>query len=137
MPQIAPITILDGQATPVSHVFNPIETMPVPRYARNGVNVPVIGTEGLKITTKRAGTANGVNKVDVELWVPVLEQPTGGTSSGYVAAPGVAHELRFKGTFFCHQRSDKAGRKDLRVMSSNVMISAAVAAAVDDLEAPY
>lgn len=137
MPQIAAISINDGQATPVPHVFNPIATMPSPLYKRNGVAVPVVGMEGLTINTKLAKESNGVNKIDVELTLPVMEQATGGTSSGYVAPPGVAHVERFKGTFFFHQRSDKAGRKDLRVLAANLLLHAAMASAIDDLEQPY
>lgn len=136
MPQIAAVSINDGQATPVAHVFNPVQTTP-PLWKRNGASVPVVGMEGLTIITKLTKENNGINKIDVELTIPVMEQTSGGTSTGYVAPPGVAHIERFKGTFFLHQRSDKAGRKDLRVMAGNLLLNAVMAAAVDDLEQPY
>lgn len=137
MPQISAISINDGQATPVAHVFQPIATQPVPLYKRNGVSVPVVGMESLKLTTQLSTTADGVNKINVELVIPVLEQSSGGASTGYVAPPGVAHELRFKGVFYCHQRSDKPGRKDLRILVANLLLNAASASLIDDLEQPY
>lgn len=137
MPQISAISINDGQSTPVAHVLQPIATQPLPLYKRNGVSVPAVGMESLKLSTQLSPTADGVNKVNIEFVIPVLEQTTGGTSSGYVAPPGVAHELRYKGTFYVHQRSDKVGRKDLRVLVANLLQHAAVASLIDDLEQPY
>jgi hypothetical protein len=137
MPQIASITVNDGQATPVPHVFNPVMSVP-PTYRRNGVSgQAAIANERLLIQTVLAKTANGVNRVQMELVVPVVETPAGGSASGYVAPPAIAHEMRVKVEFFLHQRSEKQARKDLRTLLTNLLSNAQVAAAVDDLEAPY
>lgn len=136
MAAIAPITVNDGKGTPESHVYNPISTMP-PYWKRNGVAVAAVGMESFKITSKLATQANGVNKIDLELVIPVMEQPAGGTSSGYTAAPAVAHELRAKVTNFAHQRSVLAERKDLRVLLAGLLANAQVVSAVDSLELPY
>lgn len=137
MPQIAALTIADGETTPVSHVFNPIATNPKPTWRRNGVSVPAVGMERLETSTKLASTANGVHKHTATLVIPVMEQPVGGTSSGYVAPPGVAHELKGVINLFNHQRSTKQDRKNLRVMLANWLLSAAAASQIDDLEQPY
>lgn len=138
MPQIATITINDGKTpTAEAHAFAPVSTTP-PVFNRNNVaGQPVIGQERILIKSIRAAKTDGVNRVQVELVVPVLEQAAGGSSSGYVAAPQVAHELRFKGEFLMHQRSDSAGRKDLRVLASNLLLNAMLVGAVDSLEQPY
>lgn len=137
MAAIAPITLLDGQGTPVSHVFNPIATLPVALYNRNGVaDQPAIAWEELKINAKPASNT-GVRTVTVDLALPVLEQASGGSSSGYVAPPALAHTLRAKVTFYMHNRSTKANRKDLRVLIAAALANAQVVSAVEDFEQPY
>lgn len=137
MAQIATITINDGQSTPVAHAFNPVISVP-PTYRRNGVaGQAVIAQERLFVQTVMAKTVNGVNRVQLELVVPVTEQANGGTASGYVAPPAIAHEMRVKVEFFFHQRSDKQGRKDLRTLLTNLLNNAQVVSATDDLEQPY
>lgn len=137
MPQIAAVTILDGETTPVSHVFNPIATNPKPQWRRNGVSVPAVGMERLEMSTKLASTPNGVHKHVSQLVIPVMEQPAGGTSSGYIAPPGVAHELKGVLNLFTHQRSTKQDRKNLRIMFANWLLTPAAAAQIDDLEQPF
>jgi hypothetical protein len=137
MAQIAAISIADGQATAVTHVFNPIQSVP-PTYRRNGVaGQAAIAQERLLIDAILAKTKDGVNKVRLELVVPVSEVPSGNASTGYVAPPGVAHEMRVKVEFFFHQRSESAGRKDLRVLLSNLLLNSQVIGAIDNLEKPY
>jgi hypothetical protein len=137
MAQIASITINDGAATPVAHAFNPIKSSP-PTYRRNGVSgQSVIAQERLMINTVMAQAVNGVNRVQLELVLPVVEVPAAGTATGYVAPPAIAHEERVKVEFFFHNRSEKAGRKDLRVLLMNLLANGQVVSAVDDLEAPY
>ena len=137
MAQIATITINDGQTTPVAHAYNPVKSVP-PTYRRNGVaGQAVIAQERLMIDTIMASAVNGVNKVRLELVIPVVEVPAGGASSGYTAPPAIAHEMRVKVEFFFHNRSDSAGRKDLRVLLSNLLLNAQVVSAIDTLEQPY
>lgn len=137
MAQIASITINDGQAAPVAHVYNPITSVP-PQYRRNGVaGQSVIANERLLMQTILAKTVTGVNRVQMELVVPVVETPAGGSASGYVAPPAIAHEMRVKVEFFFHQRSEKAGRKDLRTLLSNLLSNSQVVSMIDDLEQPY
>ncbi|UUW21408.1 MAG: hypothetical protein [Sanya fiers-like virus 49] len=135
--QIAAITVDDGKTTPVSHVFNPIMSVP-PTYRRNGVSgQALIAQERLLLQALLAKTSTGVNRVQMELVIPVAEIPAGGTSSGYTAPPAIAHEMRVKVEFLLHQRSDMDGRKDLRVMLSNLLKSQQIIDMIDKLEQPY
>jgi len=136
MANIAALTIKDGKATPVDHVFNPIQVNPA-LYRRNGVpGQSVIAQERLLIDVENAKSYNGVNKVKLELVLPVMEQASGGAATGYVAPPAIAHEERVQVTFFFHQRSDAAGRADLRWLLSNLLKDAQVVDAVDNLSKP-
>lgn len=137
MAAIAPITLADGQATPVSHVFNPKASIPEAVYNRDGVaNQPVAAWEQLQVKVKRSANQQP-NIIDLVLMIPVMEQTTGGTSTGYVAPPRVAHTMKAKVSIYLDNRSDAAGRKDLRVLLSNALTSAAIADAIDKLEQPY
>lgn len=131
--QIATITIADGKATPESHAYVPVKSGLEAVWKRTGVaNQPAVAMESIKAVAKLA-EGNGINKVVVDLAIPVLEQVTGGTSAGYVAAPQLAHVQRVQMTFFLSQRSDVAGRKDLRVLASNLLKDPQVIDYIDNL----
>lgn len=139
MAAIAPITINDGQATPVAHVFNPIQTADPITWSRNGdANVPVVGQEQLLMSLKNgAKTSEAVNKARITILVPVLETPSGGSSSGYVAPPKVAYFQQVNIEFLLPNRGTPAQRKDLRIMASNALLNAQAAALIDNLEKSY
>lgn len=137
MPQIAAIAINDGVTpTPVSHVYNPMQTTP-PLYKRNGVDVAAIAMEQVSVKRVDPKNANGAYQIEVELVIPVMEQPSGQASSGYVAPPAIAHSLRFKGVFYVHGRSLQAQRKDLRVLAANLLQNSQIASVIETLELPY
>lgn len=138
MAAIAPIVIADGATTPVPHTFNPKQSSPIAGYRRDGVaGQAVVAQERISMKVTPAKTINGVNRVMVQLVVPVSEVPSGGAATGYVAPPAIAHEMKVNVEFFLHQRSDNVGRRDLRVLLSNLLKDAQVVGIVDNLEAPY
>lgn len=139
MAAIAPITINDGQATPVAHVYNPIQVGDPATYNRNGdAAVPVVGEEQLALALRTGNNASdAVNRARITLRVPVLETPSGGTPSGYVAPPRVAFYLMANVELFLPNRSTAAQRKDLRVLVSNLLLNSQVVSLVDTLEKPY
>lgn len=135
MAAIAPITILDGKATPVSHIFNPIQTNP-PVYHENGNPViPLVGENEITLALKKSNGA--ISKAVVTLRVPVLEVQSGSSYAGYEAPPKVAYYMQANIEFFLPSRSTPAQRKDLRVLSANLCNNAQVAAMVDALESSY
>lgn len=139
MAAIAPIAILDGQGTPATHTYNPVQTGDVAIYKRNGdTSVPAIGFESLKLSLKDAGSgSDAVNRSKVTLNIPVLETPSGGTPSGYVARPRVAFYGQVNIEFITPVRSTAVFRKDLRVLAANSLLNAQVIALIEQLERPY
>lgn len=135
MANIANITITDGKTpTAESHVFVPMKSGLNAEWKRTGVaGQPAVAMEQVSVAMKMSAQANGVNKIDIDLSIPVLEQAAGGTPQGYVAAPALAHVLRAKLTVFAHQRSDVAGRKDLRVLLTNLLSNAQIVDTIDNL----
>lgn len=138
MAAIAPISVLDGQGTPVAHVFNPVQTGEA-TYKRNGdTAVPVIGFESVVLTLKDAnGSSEAVSRAKATLRIPVLETPAGGTGTGYVAPPRVAYFMMATLEFILPNRSTAAQRKDLRVLSANLLANAQVVSLIESLERPY
>lgn len=139
MAAIAPIALVDGQGTPVTHTYNPVMTGEKAMYKRNGDSaVPVVGFESLELGLKDANTSSdAVNRVKITLRIPVLETPTGGTPSGYVAPPRVAFTLMCNVEFILPNRSTAAQRKDMRILTSNALLNTQVAAVIEALERPY
>lgn len=134
MSQIADISIADGKATPVTHVFKPVQSGLESKYKRVGVaGQSAAAVETIVATAKLASTANGVNKIELDLAIPVSEVVSGSSGQGYTPAPAIAHIPRAKVTFFVHQRSTADERKDLRILLSNLLKDAQVIDLVDNL----
>lgn len=136
MSAIGSISLQDGKGTPETHVFNPKAVLP-PLYKRDGViGQPAAAWESAAVKVRLAqGTQPNI--IDLDLQIPVMEQTTGGTSSGYVAPPRVAHVMKFKGSFYLDNRTDSAGRKDLRVLVRNLLNDPQIISAIEAFEQPY
>lgn len=139
MAAIAPIAIQDGQATPVTHTFAPIATVPATYNRNNVAGVPTVGEEQimLSIARKSSGNADAVNKARITIKVPVLETVAGGTVAGYEAPPRVAYYIQLNVEAMLPSRSTEAQRKDVRVMLKNLLLDTQVVNLIDKLESPY
>lgn len=139
MAAIAPIAVQDGQGTPVTHTYNPVQTGDVATYKRNGdTAVPVVGFESVMLSLKEAnGSSESVNRAKVTLRIPVLETPDGGTPSGYVAPPRVAYFMQATLEFLLPNRSTAVQRKDLRVLAADLLTDSQVISLIETLERPY
>lgn len=139
MAAIAPIAIQDGQGTPVTHTYNPVQTADPATYLRNGdTSVPVVGFEQIMLSLKNgANTSEAITRAKVTLRIPVLETPSGGAPSGYVAPPKVAYYLQANIDFLLPNRSTAAQRKDLRVLLADLLGETQIATMVEAMERPY
>lgn len=136
MAAIAPIVILDGQAVPVSHTFNPITSGVSSLFRESITNLALIGQGWLGINVKK-DNGNGLNKVILTLDLPALEVITGSNSSGYSAAPKIGYENKAVVTFFLPSRATSQQRKDLRVLLANSLLNAQVIDVIENVVAPY
>lgn len=138
MAAIAPISVLDGKATPVAHVYNPVRVDPATYRNNSDTSVPALAQESLVLSLSDAtSSSDGVQRAKVSLAIPVLEVPNGGTGSGYVAPPKVAFILRYNGEYILPNRATGAQKKDLRVLSMNTCANAQVIAMIEVGEKPY
>ena len=136
MSAIANIAIQDGQGTPVTHTFYPIQTGPTTKLRENLTALPTLGQGVVSVVTRLDGKA-GLNRVRVVLELPALEAETGANSSGYTAAPKVAYMNKATVEFILPSRGTAAQRKDLRTLLSNLVKDAVVSDSIDNLNQPY
>lgn len=133
MAQIANITINDGKATPLAHLFTPTNINgPVATLHERIASGLAIGYPHISIAVKAAEGFEGVNRVTVSLRVPQMEILSG-NANGYTPAPKVAYFDAGKAEFLLPGRSTVANRKDLRVMMINLLQNAIVIDSVDNL----
>lgn len=117
----ASVAIADAESTPVTHTYLPIGSSP------EGINLwqllPAsgvgVGAELLKMSFRPPVNGSPMFKAEFRLFLPTLEVTSGGTGSGYVAAPVLAYANQAVLTFLMHQRSTLQERKNLRKLVNN------------------
>lgn len=143
MPAASNVVINDGATTPVAHTFTPTDK------DSKGVmwfeqTTPVVTTmlAAKKIGYKQvrgnlmARQSVESGKVIFSIMLPTLEA-VGTSDSGYPPPPRVAYKEVARMEFDLSERSIKQERKDIRVLSLNLLAHAMAISAIDDLIATY
>lgn len=136
MSAIANIAILDGQGTPATHTFYPVQSDPQANYRENIASLALVG-QGTVAISMLSRASDSLQKVRVVLELPALETVTAQNSAGYTASPKVAYSNKVTMDLFLPARGTAAQRKDLRVLASNLLLNAQVVDAIDNLNRPY
>lgn len=106
MPQLNPLVLKDGAATPVSHTFDPVDIVNgVANLAESG-DVP-IGNNRMSVSLTK--TSTGRYKATIKMVVPTVQTST---SSG-VSTPTVVRTAYAELTFTFDNTSNKQERKDI------------------------
>lgn len=134
MSAVANIAIQDGQVSPVTHTFYPIQTVAPVMYREALSGVALIGNGTVVANIKHV---NSLNKVSVTLKLPALETVTAANSEGYTAAPKEAYSNTVKVEFILPDRGTSAQRKDLRVLLMDLFTDAQFIDMIDELRMPY
>lgn len=140
MPQIAPIVIYDGSATPVAYTFSPIgkdekgvqwfeQTTPTPA---NLLGAYRIGYKQVRIP---GSDAKGSTKAVYTFSVPTLETP-GGTGP-FVPPPTVAYVEKGRIELDTANRSTTQEKKHLRAFMWNFLATAMAIANIDMSQPSY
>lgn len=137
MPAFSSLTINDGQATPVAHVFSPAtlvgtEAKYMDRSSGITVGFPVI-TTNVSLPSKNSK----LTKVRLKVVSPVLEVVNSSTYSGITPAPTRAYDMTFDCTFFLPERSSLAQRKDILAYARNLLASIYTASLIETQETVY
>lgn len=132
MPSNTSITIKDGASTPVDHVFSPtrIDANNIATFQERVSGVPIgypTITWSLRAPTKGSSTYKVTGKLTQPKVIDVTD--TSGKTVKTVDYVNLATV-----DFVFSEKSTKQERKDLRVLMSNLLINAVMAASADDLE---
>jgi hypothetical protein len=125
--QIANIAITDGAATPVTHTFAPSKVAEL-LATWYGPGLTLSGRESI-VVTRREPTATVAGKVSIKLTLPIEKTVDGINVVDYVDT--VFQE------FVLAPKSVKQDRKNARVLSSNLLLNAQIAAMIDDAEGAF
>lgn len=127
MPQAANIVINDGESTPVAHTFVPskISDLVAVLY---GPGTTLATRERLTIT-KREATATVAGKLNIKIELPVEQTVDGQVVLGY--------QQMSSQDFVLAPKSTKQNRKNLRLLSANVLLNSIVASMIDDQDFMY
>lgn len=129
MAAIAPITINDGQATPVAVTFNPENQTPSSFSFVDRASGVAIGFRRLSISNKFASGGALVNRAKYAIEYPITSTVNGVTTSAYV--------LRANVDVILPVASTDAERKNLFAFLVNGLQNTLVRGAVRDLDPLY
>lgn len=141
MPAIASIAVQDGEATPVTHTFEPAKTTAdYALYEDRDAGI-YIGNKKFTMTLDRpTGNGNVGNrnlKLRLKLEVPRLEVLSNSTVSGIAPAPTVAYRHVAELVMTLPERGSKQERINVRALFRNILGHAQVLGAIDDLSIAY
>lgn len=124
MSNIANLVAFDGNTTPASHTFVPLQIQKeknraMAMYRESLAHVPVYAQPRVTLYAD-AVTKNGVYRVGVLVEVPVMEAVNAQNAAGYTAAPKVAHIVTTRFELTAHERSDLIVRRLARQLTVNI-----------------
>lgn len=125
MPQAANIVINDGKATPVAHTFVPSKISDLVATF-NGPGTTLAGREHI-VVTRREATSTIAGKVNIKLTLPTEVANADGTMS-------VSHQELVSIDLVLAPKSVSGERKDARVLASNLLTNASIAAVIDNMD---
>lgn len=125
----APLSINDGQATPVAKSFAPVRVAP-DRSIFSEKTAPVsAGFLQLEVASSPANGSRNTNRVDISLKYPVLQTVNG--------IHTVAYTGLFKGYFVIPDTMTAAERANLAAFVANALDNTQIRAVVKDLDPLY
>lgn len=134
------VVINDSSA--VAHTFSPnsgdgnVPGVSVIEYEDRSGGI-MVGFPKIQIATRRPSKTNRNSKITVKVWNPVLETVSNSTVSGIAPAPTVAYSCAFTGEFIIPERSTSVARADMLAFVKNLLQTAVVTSAIENLESPF
>jgi len=139
MPQIAALTINDGQTTPVAHTFAPVrvDSEGVAKY-EDRVSGIAIGFPTISLSLKDpVNKQTGNYKVMGKIAIPVLEQTTTISANGINPQPTVAYTLFAEIRMTIPARSLAVERANLQAYCENLLSQAVTRGIVKTYDPVY
>lgn len=131
MSAIAQMTIADGAATPVNHVFAPVASVPPSWEDTDAVKPYKAAQYRITQLTKRNTSTKGLTRVKF-----TVELPTMGNGVSLPASE-VDYTHTFIGELICPNRGLKQERKDARTLVRNLLADPQFIDIIDELRSAY
>lgn len=129
MPALANISINDGKATPVAHVYAPVTTDGSnAELANRAASIPQ-GFENLKVDVRKPASATGAYRIQVSLVLPTVATVNG--------VDTVVRQSQASLTINMSQLSTAVERRDMRVLLANLLQHASMTTVIENLEPIY
>jgi hypothetical protein len=129
MSTITSITVNDGEAAPVAHVYTPLfPEKGKANYIRKGATP--LDAEALTVSDNQFSSTSGIDIVKTKIQVPETV-----TDADGVVTVAFFHECNV--TFNLPRVGTVQQRKNIRVLMANMLLDAVIVAAVDDREPIY
>jgi len=125
----APLSILDGLATPVARSFAPMRVAPDQSVFAEKTSPVSAGYKLLKVGLSSASASRPTNRVDVELQFPVVSTVNGISTVAYTGL--------FKGYFVLPYVMTSAERADLVAFVANALDNTQIRGVIKDLDPLY
>lgn len=136
MPQAVDITLKDGAAAPVDHVFKPTrQSGDLFEFVDQSADV-VAGFKKLTFSTRFESVKNQGRRVIIKITDPTLAVTSPASGTGVQPNPTAAYTPWFQGEFLIPQAANKAARANIYAFAKNALAHAFVQAQIVDLDAP-
>lgn len=129
MPEIGNIAINDGESSPVTHTFSPINTNGGKALLENRNTSVAAGSESFTVDVRRIGGAETSNQIHLELILPTVATVEG--------VPQVVRSQKVKVSFYASKQGSSQDRKNARILLSNALVNAKIGEVIDNIEWLY
>lgn len=129
MASFADISLADGLATPVAHIFKTKTSSGRLAVWEDRVSGIPVGYSKFSVETKDNET---VRRVKLSVAVPTLEAVSGANNAGFTPAATVAYIHRVNVEFMLPQRGILQNRKDILAYVKNALANPVLAAIIAD-----
>lgn len=131
MPSATSITLADGQATPVNHVFEPVSVVPGQALLVNRDSTTAAGQKELIVSYDRAKTGRKTDRIKLRLNIPI-EATSTDTGQTYVA-----HTARFSCDVVLPDELTASERADVAAFVKNALADSVLNGYISDLDPMY
>lgn len=137
MPAFSPLTINDGQATPIAHTFAQKTLIGTEATFVDRVSGITVAYPQITVNSMPPTKTSKLTKIRMKIAMPVMEVVTASTYNGITPAPTKAYDLTFDCMFFLPERCTLAQRKDILAYARNLLSNAFTATLVENQETIY
>lgn len=137
MATMASMSLVDAEATPVTHVLYPVSNSWPLTWRERLANVPAACQVNLVMRRTTAKDEMGIEVVNLRFGLPVMESITNQNSAGYTAPSKIAYVITHDHRAIIPMRSTEQQRLNARKLFADALGNSQVIDAITKLEYPY